>query len=153
MPDSTVVAEVFGARDFDALDGIVRKYLKRVGPASAGAAPQRSDEIRHYIDQNYAMDLSLDQLAARFYLSPNYLCRLFKQETGVTLLKYINDTRMKKARELLRTTQMKIGQVAAAVGYRSASYFTQSFRSAYGMTPEAYRAGAHAAAPGEEESP
>lgn len=99
----------------------------------------KTDKIIQYIYQNYANPLTLDEIAGHFYLSPNYLCSLFKKETGQSVFKFINDYRLERARELLSGTHMKINAVGKAVGFQNTSYFCQRFRDAFGETPEIYR--------------
>ena len=140
MTDNALVDRVFSCHDFSALDSWIHSIFERIGVGPTHSPVQRSDEIKAYIARHYAEpDLGLKDIAATCYLSPNYLCRLFKRETGVTLLKYINDYRMSHAQELLTATSMKVNLVAQKVGYRSASYFTQRFRDCFDMTPEAFR--------------
>lgn len=99
----------------------------------------KSEKIKQYIYKNYASSLTLDEIADHFYISPNYLCSIFKKETGGNLIKFINDYRLKRAYELLTTTQMKVHSIAEAVGFRNTSYFCQLFRNSYGDTPENFR--------------
>lgn len=108
-------------------------------PTHHSAENQRAEKIKEYIHQNYASMLTLEELAQTFYLSPNYLCALFKKETGRNLTQYINQCRLKHAAELLKTSPMKISRVAETVGFRNVSYFCQKFRDCYGITPEQYR--------------
>ena len=129
--------------DFDSLDAAVRDALSGLRRSVSGL---RADRIKAYIAERYSSDLSLQLIADSFYISPNYLCRLFKQETGITIQKYIADFRMKRACELLEGTFMKVNLIAKETGFRSSSYFCQRFREAHGITPEAYRANALRAA-------
>jgi len=62
------------------------------------------------------------------FLSPGYLSAVFKEETGVTLNRFIREVRMEKAKELLETTNMKISGIAKEVGFSNNSYFCRSFR-------------------------
>ena len=84
-------------------------------------------------------DLSLDRLASQLYFSPEYLGQLFKEETGQTFVKYITDFRMKKAKDLLQHTNIKIADVAKAIGYDNISYFCKLFKSNFGDTPTMFR--------------
>lgn len=129
--------------DFDSLDAEVHDALGGLRRSVSGL---RAARIKAYIAEHYSSDLSLQLIADSFYISPNYLCKLFKQETGITLQKYIADFRMKRACELLESTFMKVNLIARETGFRSSSYFCQRFREAYGITPEAYRANALRAA-------
>lgn len=142
MSESALVNRVFSCQGFDALDRQMQQSLHSIGMNVAPQSSLRSEEVKSYIARNYASDLSLAVIAEACYLTPSYLCRLFKRETGVTLLKYLNDYRMKKAQEILETTSMKVNLVAQEVGYRSSSYFCQRFRDCFGVTPEAYRSNA-----------
>jgi two-component system response regulator YesN len=103
---------------------------------SAAAAIQ---QVRQYICEHLNEDLSLARLAEKVYFNPSYLSRLFKQITGTNLTSYINEARLEKARELLKNNDMKIHEIAAAVDYESASYFTQFFKRIQKISPQEYR--------------
>lgn len=95
-----------------------------------------------YIDANFQReDLSLNLVAKEVNISANYLSAVFSQEMKVTFVEYITGKRMEKARELLRTTDLRSGKVAAAVGYRDPHYFSFLFKKTQGCTPRDYRAG------------
>ncbi len=97
------------------------------------------DRIHRYIHQFLHEELSLTKLAELVYLSPPYLSRMYKQITGQGLLEYINDTRIQKAKLLLKTTEKKIHDIASEVGLESAPYFTRLFRKKVGIAPQEYR--------------
>ena len=97
--------------------------------------------VKNYISQHYDEDLSLETLAEKVYLSSGYLSFVFKKETGMNLNRYIRVYRMEKARELLRTTNMKVAQVSEKVGFANVSYFCRSFREYHGSSPESWRKG------------
>lgn len=99
----------------------------------------KSDKIKQYVCQNYAKPLSLNDIAGHFYISPNYLCSIFKKETGCNLMKFINEYRLNQAAKLLAETEMKVGRIAETVGFPNPSYFSQRFRDYFGMSPEHYR--------------
>ncbi len=95
--------------------------------------------IKEYIANNLEQELSLTQLANLVYFNPSYLSRIFKNYTGVNLIRYITDVRIAKAKELLVNSNMKINLIAAAVGFDSQSYFNQAFRKSTGLSPSEYR--------------
>ncbi|MCD7997931.1 MAG: helix-turn-helix domain-containing protein [Clostridiales bacterium] len=99
----------------------------------------KSDKIRQYIYQNYTQPLSLNDISSHFYISPNYLCSVFKKETGCNLMKFINEYRLEQAAKLLLETEMKVNKIAETVGFSNPSYFSQRFRDYYGESPENYR--------------
>lgn len=97
------------------------------------------EQVRQYITQNLSSTLSCEAIAANVFLSPSYLSRLFKQETGNTLKHYIMELRLRRAEELLSTTSRSITEIAIEVGYTSYSYFASTFHRATGFTPSEYR--------------
>ena len=98
-------------------------------------------KVKQYIHHHYAENLNVENLARQVYLSPGYLSVVLKEETGVNLNRYVRDIRMKKSRELLENTSMKISQIAKEVGFSNNSYFCRSFREYFGSTPESCRKG------------
>lgn len=94
-----------------------------------------------YIHDQYATPLTLETAASRIPISPHYLSHLFRDELGMTFLEYVTRVRMEKARELLRTTDLHIREIASRVGYEDAGYFTRVFRKVNGISPNRYRSG------------
>lgn len=92
-----------------------------------------------YIDTNYARDINLATIASESHVSKEHLSRTFKKETGVTLTEYIASTRIKKAAELLKTTNQAISDISIFVGYTDNNYFVKVFKKYYNMTPSEYR--------------
>lgn len=103
---------------------------------------------KQYIRKHYGESLSLNMIAEKVHLSPRYLSALFVEEEGIGINRYIKKVRMRKACELLRTTNMKVSEICVQVGYSNLSYFCKSFQDDFGMTPDKYRSGG----PGEERS-
>ena len=96
------------------------------------------DAIR-YIHDNYNRDISLNEVARYIYRSPEYLSRLFKSETGEKFSSYLMSYRLNKARDMLINTDMKIYEIAYAVGYTTPSYFSKMYRDFMGVGPEVTR--------------
>ena len=95
-----------------------------------------------YIDSHYTEEsLSLNQVAREVNISANYLSAVFSQEIGATFTEYVTGKRMDRAKELLRTTDKRSGEVAAAVGYKDPHYFSFLFKKTQGCTPRDYRGG------------
>ena len=97
------------------------------------------ESIKLYIYENYAKELSVEQLAEQVYMAPSYLSHVFKKETGQNLSKFIKAYRMEKAKEMLEDTHMKIVNISYEVGYSNVSYFCQSFREYFGVSPQKFR--------------
>lgn len=95
--------------------------------------------IKEYIHNNYSNELSIQILADYVFFSVNYLCKVFKDETGLTIKQYINDVRMDKAKELLKDPSNKVADVALKIGYDKIHGFLKMFKEYTGMTPSEYR--------------
>lgn len=91
------------------------------------------------MDTHYSEALSLERLAQQFYLSPSYLSRIFKRDTGVNLSTYLQNARIDAAKTLLRTTDLKSYEVAERVGITDPVYFSRIFKKVTGLKPKDYR--------------
>lgn len=96
-------------------------------------------KVINTINLNLSDQLSSKSLAAMYYISPSYLSRLFKQDTGTTLTDFINTQRIQRAANLLSTTEQNISVVAEQVGILDVNYFTKMFKKSMGSTPTQYR--------------
>lgn len=96
-------------------------------------------KVVEIIKKDYAKGLSLEQLASLVELNPEYLSRIFKEETGFTFTSFITNIRMKKAAGLLMHTNTKVNQIGNQVGYPNVSYFSTLFKKYFGITPFEYR--------------
>lgn len=92
-----------------------------------------------YINSNYSKEISLSGIAEGSHISKEHLSRMFKKETGVTITEYVATARLKKATELLTTTNLSISEISELVGYSDNNYFVKVFRKYYKMTPSQYR--------------
>ncbi|MDO4294378.1 MAG: AraC family transcriptional regulator [Eubacteriales bacterium] len=98
------------------------------------------ERIMDYFEDHYEQKISLDQIACNMYLSPFYVSRIFKAETGDTPIHFLIDIRLSKARKLLLEKQeLSIQEVAASVGYDDAYHFSKLFKKKYGVAPSAVR--------------
>ncbi|CAI6079044.1 response regulator [Cohnella sp. JJ-181] len=95
--------------------------------------------VMEAIDVRYSQALTVEQLAAEVYLSPNYIRTLFKEKTGETILEYLTRVRIKSAAELLKDKSLRIHEISKAVGYENVSYFCALFQKHRGVTPNDYR--------------
>lgn len=100
------------------------------------------DSVKKYIEERYDDDdLSLNQIASHVNFSPNHLSMVFSQQTGNTLIKYLTDYRMNKAKELLKCTNKKSSEISILVGYKDPHYFSYLFKKTQGVTPTQFREG------------
>lgn len=110
--------------------------------SSAGRYHDLMSQTREYIEQHYTDEsLSLHMVARAVNLSASYFSALFSQEMGKTFTEYVTERRMEQACNLLRTTRMRSSEIAFAVGYKDAHYFSFLFKKTQGCTPRDYRSG------------
>lgn len=97
-------------------------------------------EVITYIEEHYRdEELSLNVIASHVNFSPNHLSMVFSQQTGQTLIKYLTDFRMNKAKEMMKCTNKKTNVIAMEVGYKDSHYFSYLFKKTQGVTPTQYR--------------
>ena len=97
------------------------------------------ERVKLYISMNIQQDLGREQVAAYVGLNPDYLNRIFKKETGLSLKEYISERKIQMACELLEQTDFLVGEIGEMVGYVNFSSFTTFFKNRTGMTPAAWR--------------
>ena len=95
--------------------------------------------VINIVESKYQDEIGLDYIAGEVYLSPCYLSTLFKKEMGISLVKYIIQIRLTKAKELLIDTNIKIVDISKKVGFTYLPYFYTVFKSEFGMTPAEFR--------------
>ena len=125
----------------DIVSGAVEEFEKYIQEQQDGFRGEITT-VKNYIYHHYGeKELGPEKLAALVYLSPGYLSAIFKEETEVTLNRFVREVRMNKAKELLENTNKKIAQIAKDVGFSNSSYFCRSFREFFGTSPESCRKG------------
>jgi|GEM_PF-329948 two-component system response regulator YesN len=100
-----------------------------------------------YIRAHYNTELTLEKVASIVYLNPVYFSQLFKQKTGQGFKDYVTHLRLERAMELLRDSELKVGEISERVGYPDVRHFSQIFRKKVGLTPSEYRHQAGSAVP------
>lgn len=100
-----------------------------------------------YIEQNLNSRLTLRDIAASGHICESKCCRLFQKYVNRTPFGYVNEARLEKGCQLLKSTSASIGEIAVQTGFGGSSYFAERFRAAYGMTPTAYRKRSASASP------
>lgn len=114
-------------------------YLNEKDKSEEGKEKRIIYEIKKMIHEHLDEDISLQYIAERVYLNPQYLSALFKNETEQNFSDYVTTCRMNKAKQLLSETQLKIYEVANLSGYVSVKHFMAVFKRLEGMTPSDYR--------------
>ena len=109
-----------------------------LSPAVDSDAPV-SVQVKKYIEEHIAENLTREELGKVFFLNPDYLARIFKNEEGVSLTSYIRNRRIKIAQRLLKETNRSIDEISQAVGYSYNTSFFNIFREVTGVSPYQYR--------------
>lgn len=98
------------------------------------------EKIRRFIAENYATPLTREQIAAELGVTPGYVSRIFRQQSGLALWDHVNAYRVARACELLEHSDLTITEVAFTVGFNDPAYFSRVFRKQTGKSPATYRA-------------
>ena len=115
----------------------IQQYSKDNGPSVCLPIVKKAVQ---YIHANYQHDITLQKLAKELFVTPNYLGRLFRQETGCKMSDYLNRFRIERAKELLKDSMLKTSEVAEAVGFTSYKYFLVCFAKYSDCNLREYRA-------------
>ena len=111
--------------------------------ASAAASPEYDSQVlmqqtKTFIDEHYREPLKLEQLAGMAGLSRNYYVDQFKKRYGKSVVEYMTDLRIRRAKRLMANSELKLREVAQQVGYNDEFYFSRRFKQETGVTPSAY---------------
>ncbi len=125
-----------------------KEYIKKVLDATLECRESVSrkrygdllKEAVSYIEHHYEEeDISLNQVAASVNISPSHFSTIFSKEMGETFIEYLTNVRMERAKQLLRSSTMKTAEIAYAVGYKDAHYFSYLFKKVQKCTPREFR--------------
>lgn len=118
---------------------MIKKYCRLVNKHSRKNYSLLVQKAILHIDADITADLSLKNLANILGVNPSYLSTLFKKEVGLSLTEYVNKQRTEKAKQLLKSTDFQIQQIAQNCGILDVNYFTKIFKKYAGTTPNKYR--------------
>ena len=124
-------------------EGIPETY-ESLGAEAARRSGHRAFVLlaQTFIDSRYGQpDLTLEEVASAVQVSPGYLSRLLKRETGFSFVDYLTRVRINKAMQLMSDPAVKVYEVAEAVGYQSQHYFSRAFKRVFGRSPVEYSKG------------
>ncbi|RUT39319.1 response regulator [Paenibacillus anaericanus] len=114
-------------------------FTEEVSAYVVKVAHKKVKEIVFHLHENFTQEITIQGLASKFYLSPNYLCQLFKKEVGETIVEYVSRLRIEYACKLLKETDYTIQQVGEKCGFQDYFYFTRIFKRYNKITPTQYR--------------
>ena len=119
---------------------VIRRIAERPPEQGEDHRLRTVEKARAFVSADLDGDVSLERVASKLYLSPAYLSRLFREESGQTFLDYVTETRMDRAIGLLISCpDLSVAEVARLVGYDDPKYFSRVFKSRIGRTPSRYR--------------
>ena len=95
-------------------------------------------EAEKYIEENYDQNITASEVARSVGVSLSYLSRIYKEQTGKNLIQSINEKKLEKAQEYLQQTDMKIYEIADALGFENVTYFSSFFKKHTGVSPKEY---------------
>ena len=120
-----------------------KQELTPINMASAVGEMQTADpvvlKLLFHLNENYRNEITLDGLSAIFFLSKVSLCARFKQFMNCSIMQYLFQIRLSKAKELLSSTDKSIETIAFECGFSSANYFSLAFKKEIGLSPLHYR--------------
>ena len=93
-----------------------------------------------FLDENLCGAVTLEQLERNFHFGKSHLCKIFKENTGDTIIYYHNKMKIAKAKELLLQSDMSVADISEMLGFESSQYFSRVFKKLNGTTPSEYRA-------------
>ncbi len=138
-----MLEQVFNAKSMPELHTISNNLLARIGEAISTTEQESGNlnilRAKSLVREFYASGITLEEMAQKLNITPEYLSTQFRQEVGETYSSYVRNYRIAKAKELLLGTNLKLQQIAQQVGYADAKYFSQVFKKTTGMLPAEYR--------------
>lgn len=115
-------------------------FLEESGTSYKNQQQVLLDQAKDYMNNHYMnFDCSLSSVAEFIHMSPSHLSLVFKKEVGTTFINYLTSLRMKKAKQLLSSTDLMVYEVSTSVGYENYAYFSTLFKKSVGLSPKEYR--------------
>lgn len=119
---------------------LLRRHLSRRSLSlSRARVTSECARIQQYMDDHFTENITLDTLAALTHMNKHYLVHAFNKEIGCSPISYLLARRITESKRLLETSDHPVSEVGLVLGFSSASYFSQRFKKAVGVTPQEYR--------------
>lgn len=120
-------------------ENIIKSYAETLLEKISFSSNQIVDEAIKIINDNFNRDINLKDVSKTLHVSKNYLCSLFKEETGFTFCQYLNTLRTNMAKNLLIENKKTLEYISFACGFSSQPHFSMTFKKYTGLTPREYR--------------
>jgi len=127
------------ARTAGVLESYILFLLDRYGNTMEASTDALMENIKHYITENMLFEFSMADLSAVFNYNEKYLCRLFKEKNGRSIKEYCNTSKVEKAKNLIKSSNLRISEVATQSGFNNVTYFNRIFKKLTGLSPQEYR--------------
>ncbi len=114
-------------------------FIRMAQSGDIGNVNELVMKAKQYIGENICRDVSREEVAAKLFICPSYLSKLFVKETGETYLAFVNTMKIDRAKELLKDPENRSYQIGEMLGYSTPKYFARLFKAQTGMTPSEYR--------------
>lgn len=142
-----ILAEKKKKEPFENKDKIELDILNTIKSADNTVIGSEDRKIIHpsiqkillYIRENYAKEITVQEIAEQFKINESYLSALFKKEIGINFINYLQRYRIYRAMELLKNSDLRINEIAYRVGYQNPCYFTEQFKKILNITPSEIR--------------
>jgi len=121
------------------LSRVVRTFMDAMFKNRNAKYTDLIHRVIQYLNARFSEKISLEDVAHHVYMSPTYLSRIFKRETGSSLIDFLNKIRIEKSKELLSQQDIRLIDVALQCGFESQSYYNRVFKQLTGVTPQQYR--------------
>ena len=135
MLKCSTVAEMFGV-----LSRAIERVCEVSNANKRSSSTQLMEKIQRFIDENYCSDsICITLIADAVEITPTYLSHLFKENTGESVMRYIEQRRMEKAKQLLEETSLTVNEIALQTGFTNSAVLIRTFKKLNGITPGQYR--------------
>lgn len=131
------------------LNAAIEKAILKIDPNAAFSENEMDRDtvppeevvkiIKEYIDKNYHTNIKISMFTTQYFFSKEYLSKLFKQTYGCGIYTYVQEVRMKRAKDLLENPDIKIQSISERLGYADNNYFSKAFKNYYGISPSQWR--------------
>lgn len=139
---TAAVEKIMYCKEIHQMEAILKEYCAQLIHSIHNQVNMRSPIVQNVLDfihVHYDQGVSLKTLGQQFHVNAIYLGQLFQKEVGVVFSEYLNRYRLEKAKELLKTTHYRAGEIGKKVGYSDTAYFYKQFRKTVGATPSEWR--------------
>ena len=137
----SLITRMTQARRWKEIENILQDFSQALSRGN-GDSPSLSPLVKqaqHMIREYYSQGITLEEIARKLHVSEEYLSAQFKKETGASFRDTIRDVRMKRVKELLLHSSLKLNQIADMVGYSDPKYMSKVFKEETGMLPAEFR--------------